>query len=449
MEYFWGIVPHLIEAILLWLLRASSIFPFRIVNIIFGSASAVLVYKIGEDKFNRRVGFFSGILVAVASSFTVFDITGLGDTLATFFVLASIYFTDRNPSLSGVLLALGCQSRIEFWGIVTLYFFFLIIYRRYKHSEKRIDYFFPKFLTWFLIMVVFSIFFYAKTGNPIYPFYWSIYNVIGGFGGSTAGSAFSDLLVIRILKLFSPSSEYFMLRMVFLATFSISMYYYINSIRKRSENENIDFFIMCLAIIVFRSVFFVAGGVMWLTDSFVMLLMIRVFQFDIALGFLAIFYFSSKIVRYKNQLSAVIFIIMLPISIMNTGEYVRFQDSQKYGFDVADHFVKLYDGGKITCDNPTIVYQLIHRGGVKPINILSNHYSAFYYTSRPNIEQFLAWFVGNNITFIILASGGRSQQIYSYAESHIPDLFISVGIYGSVEFLKVNQTVVSAALSLD
>lgn len=447
MEYFWGVVPHLIEAILLWLLRTSSMLPFRIINIILGSASSALVFKIGEDKFNWRVGIFSGVLVALASPFTVFDITGLGDTLATFFVLASIYVTDSRPFLSGIFLGLGCQSRIEFWGIAALYFFFLTIYRRFKHSGGRIDYFFSKLTAWFLIMVTFFIFFYAKTGNPFYPFYWSIYNTVGGYSGPSAGSAFTDLLIMKVINLVSPSSELFSLRMLFISTLFISMYFYINSIRKQPENKNTDFFIMSLSIIVFRSVFFIAGGAKWLTDSYVMLLMIRVFQFDIALGFLVIFYFSSKIVRYKNQLSAVIFIIMLPISIMNTGEYIRFQDSQKYGFDVADNFVKLYDGGTITCDNPTIVYQLIHQGGVKPINILSNHYSAFYYTSDPNIEQFLAWFVGNNITFIVHAGGGRSHQIYSYAESHIPDLFISVGIYGSVEFLKVNQTVVSAALS--
>jgi len=447
MEYFWGIVPSLIEAILLWLFRTSSMIPFRIVNMILGSASSVLVYKIGEDKFNRRVGLFSGVLVALASPFTVFDITGLGDTLATFLVLASIYLTDKNPSLSGVLLALGCQSRIEFWGIAALYFFFSIIYRRYKHSERRIDYFFPKLIAWLLMMVVFFIFFWVQTGNPFYPFYWSVYNTIGGYSGSSAGSAFSDLLIGKILSLFSPSSEFFTLRMFFMATFFISMYFYINSIRKQPENKNIDFFIMLLAIIVFRSVHIVGGGAKWLTDSFVMLLMIRVYQLDIALGFLSIFYFSSKIVRNKYQLSTIIFIILLPISILNTGEYSRFQDSQKVSFEISDNFIQYYDGGTITCDNPNMVYQLIHRGGIRPKNILSNHYSAFYYTSNPTIEQYLAWFVGNNITFIFLTGGGWSHQIYSYAQSNIPDLFITVGVYKSIEFLKVNQTVVSATLS--
>ena len=441
MEYFWGIFPHLVEAAILWVLNSSSILPYRIVNVFLGAISSVFVYKIGEDRFGWKIGFFSGILVAISSPYTVFDITALGDGMATFCVLASIYYTHRRPSLAGILLALGCQSRIEFWGIAVLYYFFTYLYRRYRIQERRIDYFFPNFISWFLVMFVFFIFFYVKTGNPVYPFYWSIYNVLGGYTGSYAGSSFKYLLLQKILNMISPTSDVFYLRLMFILLGFLSLCLYIKSIRKHNYIKDIDFYIMLFSIIVFRSVFFVAGGVRWITNSFVMLLMIRIFQVDIALILLTILYHVSKISHYSKKFVTLLFIITLPISVMYTGEYVQFQEIQKYSFDAADKLVTLYDGGTIICDKPIMVYQLVHKGKVKLTNVLSSHYSAFYYYSDPTIQQFLTFFIDNNVTLLVYDKGAKSS-LYSYAERYIPDLFYLVGVFGSLTFLKVNQTTI-------
>jgi len=447
MEYIWGIVPHLIEAFLLWILRTSSIMPFRILNMLLGSISSLLVYIIGRDKFEWRVGLFSGIIVAVSSAFVVFDITGLGDAAATFFIISSIYLSRKHPFLSGILLGLGCQSRIEYWGIAGLYFIFMYLFRRTKKDIMVIDYFFPKITGWLFIMTSFSIFFYAKTGNLIYPFYWSIYNVLGGFIGPLAEAPYQKLLLLKIISLFSPSSEYFYVKIFFLLITLLSMVLYIRVLRKEERPRNIDFYITLFSIIIFRSIFFMAGGAKWLIFPFERLLMIRVFQIDIALGLIFIFSLITVLFRYRVNIPILMFMIILPLSFYNTGEYFRFQKSQISFFKAADALISVYDGGTITCDNPNMVYRLVHKGGIKYSNILSNLYSPFYYHSAPTTKQYLDWFVKNNITYIVYTSGGWSHQVYSYAQQNIPALLFQVGEYGSLRFMKVNQTALMDAVS--
>jgi len=447
MEYVWGIVPHLIEAFLLWIFRTSSITPFRILNMLLGSISAFLVYLIGRDKFGWMAGLFSGVIVAVCSAFVVFDITGLGDTVATFFIIASIFLSRKRPFLSGVLLGLGCQSRIEFWGIAGLYFLFMYFYRRSKNEIRKIDYFFPKISGWLFIMISFSIFFYAKTRNPIYPFYYSVYNVAGGFIGPSAGRLFQQLLFSTIMNLFSPSYEYFYINIFFFSILLFSMVLYIVFLRKEKKYRNIDFYVFVLSIIVFRCIHFMVGSETWLILPFERLLMIRIFQIDIALGAILIFSLIINIYRYKHIIPIIIFLIILPISFYNTGTYFKFQEAQISYFKATDGLISIYKGGTITCDSPNMVYHLIHEGGVKHTNILSNLYSPLYYHSTPTTKQYLEWFVKNNITYIVYTGGGWSHQVYSYAQQNIPALLFQVGEYGSLRFMKVNQTALMDAVS--
>ena len=54
-EYYWGVVPHLIQALLLGVLSTASILPYRILNIVLAGANTYLIYIIGRDNFYWRV----------------------------------------------------------------------------------------------------------------------------------------------------------------------------------------------------------------------------------------------------------------------------------------------------------------------------------------------------------------------------------------------------------
>lgn len=440
MEYLWGMVPHLIEALLLWIFRTSSLLPFRIFNLIMGSFSAVLVYLIGQEEFGWKSGILSGIIVAVGSSYVAFDITGLQDAFATFCILLSIYLSKKRPSISGIFLGIGCQSRIEYWGISTLYFIFMLIYRIPKQKKiKRLDFFYAKFLGWFITMSLFGVFLYSRTKNPIYPFYWSIYNVIGGFRGPSAGQPFLGLIITKIVNLFSPASGYFLPKLFFIITAIISSYLYLKSVKDKKDVKNIDFYITLLSFFIFRSVFFVAGGVKWLIIPFERLILIRVFQVDIALGLILLI--SHGMILFKNyqKLLTIIIIFLIPLSCYNIGDYSKFQESQKANFDAADTLISIWDEGTITCDNPNMVYRFIN-AGVPTKNIISNLYSPFYYSSTPSVGQFIDWFINNNITYIVYTGGGWSHKVVRFAQNNLPSLLQIADRHGSLTFLRVNQT---------
>ena len=54
-EYYWGVVPHLVQTLLLGVLSTASILPYRILNIFLAGANTYLIYIIGRDNFYWRV----------------------------------------------------------------------------------------------------------------------------------------------------------------------------------------------------------------------------------------------------------------------------------------------------------------------------------------------------------------------------------------------------------
>jgi len=64
-ELYWGMVPHLVQAVLLFALSTASIVPYRVLNLLLGSVNPCIVYLIGRDNFNREVGAYAGLLFAL------------------------------------------------------------------------------------------------------------------------------------------------------------------------------------------------------------------------------------------------------------------------------------------------------------------------------------------------------------------------------------------------
>ena len=173
-EYFWGMVPHLVQSALMGILGASSILPYRVLNTILGGLNSVLVYWNGERFYSERTGLISGMLFAVFPVAAVFDAVAMQDTLALTFLLASLLTIRENPFWSGVALALAGHSRTE---LMAVGFIVLLGYclreRLYTESLTYV-------IGWLLVMAAFGFHLYTQTGNPLYPLYMSLYNVFGG-----------------------------------------------------------------------------------------------------------------------------------------------------------------------------------------------------------------------------------------------------------------------------
>ncbi|MBU7005006.1 MAG: glycosyltransferase family 39 protein, partial [Theionarchaea archaeon] len=89
-EYYWGMVPHLVQAALQGLLGTASILPYRLLNTLLGGVNAYLVYVIGREGFNWEVGLYAGLLYAFYPFAAVFDVIAMQETLALTLALVSI-----------------------------------------------------------------------------------------------------------------------------------------------------------------------------------------------------------------------------------------------------------------------------------------------------------------------------------------------------------------------
>ena len=187
-EYYWGMVPHIIQAVLLGALSTSSILPYRLLNTFLGCINSVLVHENGATYFTRKTGLISGLAFAVFPIAAIFDVLAMQDTVGLTFLLASLYMMERRPFWSGVALALAGQSRTEY---LLVGFLILIVYgfRERLRTESL-----PFILGWISITMIFSIHIFTVTGNPIYPLYVNLWNIFGGFNTENRGRSFSYLM---------------------------------------------------------------------------------------------------------------------------------------------------------------------------------------------------------------------------------------------------------------
>ena len=58
-EYYWGVIPHAVQAVLLWLFSTVSMLPHRVFNLILGGFNVYLVYLIGRDNYFWKVGLLA------------------------------------------------------------------------------------------------------------------------------------------------------------------------------------------------------------------------------------------------------------------------------------------------------------------------------------------------------------------------------------------------------
>jgi hypothetical protein len=188
-EYFWSIVPHLVQSALMGVLGTSSMLPYRVFNTVLGGLNSVLVYRIGERFYSRRTGLVSGLLFAVFPVAAVFDAVAMQDTLALSFLLVSLSIIRGRPFWSGVALALAGHSSIELMAVGFIVLLgYCLLERLYTESL-------PYVVGWLLVMTVFGFHLYSQTGNPFYPLYMSLYNVFGGWEPGNQGKTFMALLL--------------------------------------------------------------------------------------------------------------------------------------------------------------------------------------------------------------------------------------------------------------
>jgi len=409
LEYYWGMVPHLVEALILGFFRTSSLFPYRLFNMIIGSINAYLVYLIGRDNFYWEVGFYSALFVAFFPVFMVFDITALQDTLALFFLLLGFYYYRVKPFNAGIMFALTCQSRIEYWLVCVIFIFTIPLFERPRRRFVAV------LFGWLLVMVPFIWIFWTHTGNPFYPLWLSLSNIFSdGIPGAVPENIWKTIIIWASSKLnrllhdplyFAAALPVFasLLSVIYLA-FRPQKKYYIYSL-----------FIATMLVNGFYTINYVGTRWFWIIS--------RILMSTIALGVILLMYWldSTPLKRFNIQNILLIAVILSEFVI-----FPNFQIYQKYTLEahrIADTAMEYYDGGTIVCDYQTMNYRFINKWHIKPANIMSNQYSPLYYGSQ-DPQEFISWFIHYNITLWIDDDWSQSQAMLRYLNRYLPQLLI-------------------------
>ena len=394
MEYFWGVLPTLIESFLLRISNSSSIVPFRIFNSVSGSLSACLIYSLVKKYFGGKKAIIASILAALSPTLIEVDTSGMLDPIGVTFLFAALLFYDRKPLLCGVFAGLASLTHIEFW------FLALAICGCYAIFEKSGIKFIPSLFGWLLVMTPYFYFMQTMTGDPLYALRWNFLGNVAGQWVRTVPVPIQAQILARgvaVIGLFS----------------SLTLILYL--LKRRPSSYIVHtFFFTYLAM---------KGSILGLTayilpyiamNQIGRLLIDRLFALNhyyvLILGALAIWWLPKKlelrgVISGKMSQNTIRRILVATVLLANvlTLPYIGYEyfnrvyrEPHEGQSHLADAIVSDYHGGTVVSSLVIVNYRLINRG-IHYENVVGS-----IYCPRNNQTEAYRWLIRHNVTWIVL-----------------------------------------------
>ena len=436
-EYYWGMIPHLIQSFLMWLLRVNSIQVYRVFNVVMGAINSVLVYRIAKVYYSLENARWSGFAFALFPISVIFDSVAMQDTVALTLVLSSLLVMRERYFMSGLLLGLACHSRVEYTLISLLILSgFLLRERLFTDSQ-------PYIFGWLVGWGVPTLHIYSCTGNPIYPLYWSLYSVFGGFTSTYKGKSFSYTMYRWLssrtyIWTDSPSG-------ILIILIGVSGLFLIPWIAKRKWKRYQPQLYLTSTVMVMSPLVIPYFD----SERVHLLLMMRFFVPITALGLPLLFHAISRLEGTNMVLGAsrglrLGFIAILLSGFLVLPEYVALQGTVSNEYAIADDISAQYEGGKIVCDMPSMVYRLTNTHGVEPEIILSNHYSPHYYGLNES-REYIEWLSEQDVS-IWTYYGDRGTPVWLIMEANYPFVFKNIFGEPTMGVYAVDRSVLDSLL---
>jgi hypothetical protein len=130
--------------------------------------------------------------------------------------------------------------------------------------------------------------------------------------------------------------------------------------------------------------------------------MLRFIILSLAFGLPPLFHLVSRFeLKYKRRIMSTVLRVGV-LGLMFTGvalvpEYQQMQGTVLNEFRIADDIASHYQDGGIVVDMPSMVYRLSSKHGVESEDIISNHYSPYYYGVTDPAAYF-EWLRKENVT---------------------------------------------------
>ena len=411
-EYYWGIVPHLVQASLLGILSTSSITPLRAMNLILGGLNAALICMIGSKYYSEKVGTYSGLLYGVFPVAAIFDVLALQDTVAISFMLASILLLGERPFAAGCLLALAGQSRTELLPVSLIIVGLVSMTERF--STKTV----PLLIGWLTVTGVFGWFVYTQTGNPLYSLYMSMYNIFGGWTDAGAGKSFIELMIgwfsFKLGAWISKPTGW-----LIIGSTMASLLFFAYAVLRRPIGYVVTIAFLA-TLLILSPVFIPYLGSDW--QRF--LVMFRMANPLAATGLPLLVHLTGRAFKaaYVTGARVGILLIFLAGYPFLVPAYGAMQVDTVGAFEAADIAWGYYRRGTVVCDFPTMNYRFVDRWGLQPWKLLGNHYAPDHYGVEEPIE-YARWLAAKNVTIWIYSYGG-GEKVQQVLNLNYPGLLV-------------------------
>jgi len=379
MEYYWGILPPLVEAFTLWIANTSSMFPYRLLNALVGSLTIYVIYRIVLEHFKSKA--LAAVASAIATawpSLLIFSTYGLTETLGIFFLLLAVFYYNKRDYVFGVLLGLASMCRIEFWflalGLIACYLLF----------ELSVMHLTPALAGWLTVMLPYILHIRAQTGDPFYPVYWNFFGTVLRQWEPQYALTWDTIFYRTLWLVVAGASVVIVLILM-----------------KRRPNGYIVYALF-LGYLFFQGVNATLSlqgalvNVRYILDRFMML---DYLFLSILLSLLFLRMNRIKIPRLRISIQLVYGAMLVGLCVLAYASFIPYhagQEEMKYFHEVSGWLVEHYEGGTILCNIPMLNYWLI-QDGIDGRNIVGT-----IYISHENSATAREWLKSHDVRWFVL-----------------------------------------------
>ncbi|QQS39296.1 hypothetical protein IPM62_01655 [Candidatus Woesebacteria bacterium] len=421
MEYFWGLMHPLIGALLITLTGSTSILVFRILSLVMGSFSVVLIFLLGRRYWNYQVGLAAAVF-ALFNPVGIFnDASGMVEPLGIFLMLLGIYFLPLIPLLSGCLLAMASMTRAEYWILSLIVLVGAIFLTHKKHLGDK---------TFLFIGYLIPIVFYMKyllnwTGNAIYPVWW---NYLGNAKGDWQANI-------------PPTLEQLMVQKIYWAIAIVSLFGLFAILVKRPRFTPLALFGLgnwfMWGVVIGMTKYLLS----YLPRFWVDRIMIWPYMFlGLTIAVILFYFLPKKILKHTSIYTSVlgwgivvVIVFIAQFAWMTIHKY--YDPTHKYWDNfaaIADEFSQVdTKDGKVLLppDYPPLVYMLVEKQGLTGDRIVGQMFDPFYYLEKDvftnwtyNRDSVLDWFSEEDIRLVFFFGNNENYKRLVKTEPEIFNL---------------------------
>jgi hypothetical protein len=359
-EYYWGLLHPALTDLLFFATGSPDIVLARLLSLVFGSLTVVLIFLLCHRYWGTTVAVAASAFAALAPASVFNDVAGMAEPIGVALVLFGIWLTPRHGFWAGVSWACAAMARVEAWlfgaGLIVAW----LLGRRRGQPRWSLA------AGWVLVLALYAKFLYDRTGNPIYPVYWSFQFVaFGGFDSGAVVPSGQEMLGLPLAgavavsaaglawSLWKRPPSYLLLVYGFgYSAYSFATFLKVDDWKERRFEFPMDFAAILVAVLLFKVLPERRRG-------------LEPLGWAIAIAGLL-----------------VVQIFWIPIQSAYSATEPGFRDQVRLGRAIGVVYNRPeYKGGGLTVpgDDPTLVYVLVRNEKVPGARISSEFYDPFYY----------------------------------------------------------------------